>query len=62
MEFMKMNIKFKVGQKVECIMGYNKGKRFIIIEKNNDAYGLKSVDSNDSKTYQYNDEWLELVK
>lgn len=58
-----MNKKFKVGQKVECIMGYNKGKRFIITEKmSNGMYGCKSVDKNDKKGYQYTDEWLKLAE
>lgn len=54
--------KFKVGQEIECVLGYNKGKRFIIVKiLKGGMYSMKSTDKNDEKYYGYSDEWLKDV-
>jgi hypothetical protein len=52
-----MNKNFKVGQKVICTFGSNKGKEFIIEAILKDSYSCSLVDG-DGKYYEYNDNTL----
>ena len=58
---MKLNVKFKASQRVECTVGSHKGSEFIICKVIEDAYLCKSVDEDDSKNYRFTDQWLRLV-
>ena len=57
-----LNIKFKVDQIVICTLGYNKRRKFIIKEVNEEGYICWRVDKNDGKRYHFNDQWLEAAK
>lgn len=56
------NSKFKVGDKVVCTWGLNRGKEFIIMLVISHGYSLKIADGSDDKYYGYHDDQLELVE
>ena len=56
-----LNVKFKVGQKVVCTWGTNKGKEFIIEVVLAKAYSCSLVGGDNSKYYEYDDNTLEAV-
>lgn len=58
MQTQKLNVKFKVGQKVACTWGINKGLELTVASYKGNNYILKDQNG---KPYLYSDNQLKLV-
>jgi hypothetical protein len=55
-----MNKKFLIGQRVVCTFGINRDREFVVEAILNNSYSCSSVDINDEKYYEYNDDSLKV--
>jgi hypothetical protein len=56
----ELNTKFKIGQKVICTLGSNRGKEFTIVVIFKYGYSCLLSNENDGKYYFFTDDTLEL--
>lgn len=59
MQAKSITSQFIVGQTVICILGFNKGRKFIIKEVTETGYTCVRADKIDGKEYYFNDQWLQ---